>query len=63
MAEFNRLPFEYDECRDARDLINTKKEKVSGLSALQTIREWSEFFRRQYKTAVEMGRRSQPDET
>ncbi len=56
MAVFNELPFSYTEAADARNRLNVGSDGVTPLSALQTTRQWAEFFRTRYRTAAALAR-------
>ena len=60
MAEFNRLPFSYADCRQARARLSTQTEGVTPLRVLQAQREWTEFFRARYRRAAELAREDAP---
>lgn len=57
MAEFEALPFDYPDCRQARNRLNPFAPGHSPLTVIETQREWTAFFRRHYRRAAELAER------
>lgn len=56
MKAFNRLPFGYDQCGKMAGRLRGGPGD-SKLAALETQRQWSEFFRQNYLEAAELAKR------
>jgi iron(III) transport system substrate-binding protein len=52
MALFNALPVDYTSAAESAARLDTRKEGVTPLSAIQARREWAEFFRENYRKAA-----------
>ena len=58
MAEFNRLPFSYEEAAAAGQLLRTGEHR-SVLDVVRTCRRWSEEAAARYRRAAELARQQQ----
>jgi len=58
MAAFNALPFSYAEAGDARHRLSVGRDGVTVLSALQTSRDWAQYFRQQFAAAERLARQA-----
>lgn len=58
MAVFNSLPVDYVDAAESAVRLDTRKEGVTPLSAIQARREWADFFRAKYREAKELAERA-----
>jgi ABC-type Fe3+ transport system substrate-binding protein len=60
MARFNALPVYYDAAADSAARLDTRKEGVTPLSAIQARRKWADFFRSNYREAEALAKAQAP---